>query len=152
MIFNKDDKIIQWGKDSFFKNGARNLEASLMQEQRHASIRHIIRKLTQRLINRGASPVANQYRIYLPIQETRARSLGWEDPLEKDTATHCSTLAWKIAWRVKPGGLQSMGSQRVGHDWATNAYLLTSILGWRIPWSVEPGGLQSMGLQRLRHD
>ena len=41
---------------------------------------------------------------------------GWEDPLEKEMATHSSTLAWKIPWMEEPGGLQSMGSQRVRHD------------------------------------
>ena len=50
------------------------------------------------------------------MQETRVRSLGWEDPLEKEMATHSSTLAWKIPWTEKPGRLQSMGSQRVRHD------------------------------------
>ena len=50
------------------------------------------------------------------MQETWVRSLGWEDPLEKETATHSSILAWKISWTEEPGGLQSMGSQRVGHD------------------------------------
>ena len=48
--------------------------------------------------------------------ETRAQSLGWEDPLEKEMATHSSTFAWKIAWMEEPGRLQSLGSQRVGHD------------------------------------
>ena len=48
--------------------------------------------------------------------ETQVRSLGWEDPLEKEMATHSNTLAWKIPWTEKPGRLQSMGSQRVGHD------------------------------------
>ena len=47
--------------------------------------------------------------------ETWVRSLGWEDPLEKGTATYSSILAWKISWAEEPGGLQSMGSQRVGH-------------------------------------
>ena len=47
---------------------------------------------------------------------TRVQSLGWEDPLEKEMATHSSTLAWKIPWIEEPGGLQSMGSQRVRHD------------------------------------
>ena len=46
----------------------------------------------------------------------RVRSLGWEDPLEKGMATHSSILAWGILWTEGPGGLQSMGSQRVGHD------------------------------------
>ena len=50
------------------------------------------------------------------MRETRVRSLGWEDLLEKEMAPHSSTLAWKIPWMEEPGGLQSMGSQRVGHD------------------------------------
>ena len=50
------------------------------------------------------------------MQKTQVLSLGWEDPLEKEMATHSNTLAWKISWTEDPGGLQSMGSQRVGHD------------------------------------
>ena len=50
------------------------------------------------------------------VQETWVRSLGWKDPLEKEMATHSSILAWRILWTEEPGGLQSMGSQRVGHD------------------------------------
>ena len=50
------------------------------------------------------------------MQETWVRSLGQEDPLEKEMATHSSTLAWKIPWTEEPGRLQSMGSQRVGRD------------------------------------
>ena len=50
------------------------------------------------------------------MRETRVRSLGREDPLQKEMATHSSTLAWKITWMEKPGRLQFMGSQRVGHD------------------------------------
>ena len=53
------------------------------------------------------------------MQETQVRSLGGENPLEKEMATHSSTLAWKIPWTEKPGRLRSMGSQRVGHDLAT---------------------------------
>ena len=54
---------------------------------------------------------------HLPtMRETRVQSLGWEDPLEKETATHSSIRAWKIPWTEEPGGLQSMGSQRVRHD------------------------------------
>ena len=54
---------------------------------------------------------------HLPtMQETRVQALGWEDPLEKEMATHSSILAWKIPWIVEPGRLQSMESQRVGHD------------------------------------
>ena len=50
------------------------------------------------------------------IQETWVQSLGWEDPLEKEIATHTSILAWRILWTEEPGSLQSMGSQRVGHN------------------------------------
>ena len=50
------------------------------------------------------------------MQETQVLSLGQEDSLEKGMATHSSILAWRIPWTEKPGGLQSMGSQRVGHD------------------------------------
>ena len=54
---------------------------------------------------------------HLPAkQETLVRSLGWEDPLEKGMATHSSFLAWRIPWTEEPGGQQSMGPQRVGHD------------------------------------
>ena len=52
------------------------------------------------------------------MQKTRAWSLGLEDPLEGEMATHFSILAWKLSWTEEPGGLQSMGLQRVEHDWA----------------------------------
>ena len=78
-------------------------------------------------------------------------------------ATHSSTLTWKIPWMEEPGGLQSMGSLRVGHDWATSLSLFTScigegngnplrILAWRIPGMGEPGGLLSMESHRVWHD
>ena len=60
--------------------------------------------------------VAQRVKRLPAMQETWVRSLGQEDPLEKEMATHSSTLAWKIPWTEKPGRLQSMGSQRVGHD------------------------------------
>ena len=63
-----------------------------------------------------AGLVAQSVKNLPAVQETWVRSLGWEDPLEKEMATHSSILAWKISWTEEPGGLQSMGSQRVGHD------------------------------------
>ena len=58
---------------------------------------------------------------HLPeMQETRVQFLGWEDALEKEMAIHSSTLAWKIPWMEEPDRLQSMGSQRVRHAWATS--------------------------------
>ena len=71
------------------------------------------------------SLVAQMVKRLPTIQETWVRSLGREDPLEKAMAPHSSTLAWRIPWREEPGRLQSMGLQRVGHDWATS-------LTWRL--------------------
>ena len=84
----------------------------------------------------------------------------------KKTLFCSSTLAWKIPWTEEPGGLQSMGSLRVGHDWATSLSIFTfhfpalekemathsSVLAWRIPGTGEPGGLPSMGSHRVGHD
>ena len=64
----------------------------------------------------GAYLVAQTVKNPPAMQEARVRSLGREDPLEKEMAAHSSTLAWKISWTEEHGGLQSMGSQRVGHD------------------------------------
>ena len=77
------------------------------------------------------------------MRETRVRFLGWEDPLEKEMAIHSSTLAWKIPWTEEPDRLQSMGSQRVGHDWATSLSLsfLTiykTLLSWFFSQTLSP--------------
>ena len=56
------------------------------------------------------------------MKETQVWSLGREDPLEEGMATHSSSLAWRIPWTEEPGGLQSMGLQRVGHEWVTNSF------------------------------
>ena len=63
-----------------------------------------------------ASLVAQRLKCLPARQETRVQSLGWEDPLEKEMATHSSILAWRIPWMEEPGRLQSTGLQRVGHD------------------------------------
>ena len=63
----------------------------------------------------------------LAMWETRVQSLGWEDPLGEEVATLSSILAWEILWTEEPGGLQSIGSQRVGHDWVTKYFTHTNI-------------------------
>ena len=63
-----------------------------------------------------ASLVAQMVKHLPAMWETQVQSLGWEDPLEKEMAIHSSTLGWKIPWTEEPGRLQSMGSQRIGHD------------------------------------
>ena len=64
----------------------------------------------------GASLVAQVVKNLPEMQEMWVQSLSWEGPLEKGMATHSSILAWRIPWTEEPGGLQSMGLQRVGHD------------------------------------
>ena len=104
------------------------------------------------------------YQSFLPKIEIFVYSCG--PLLEKAKAPHSSTLAWKIPWTEEPGGLQSMGSLRVGHNWATSLSLFTfhfhalekemgthsSVLAWRIPGTGEPGGLLSLGSHRVGHD
>ena len=78
--------------------------------------------------------MARRLKCLPAMQETWVRSLGWEDPLEKEMATHSSILAWRIPWAEEPGGLQSTGSQRVGHNWATSLHLSISkvfFLSWK---------------------
>ena len=64
----------------------------------------------------GASLVAQTVKNPCAMEESQVRSLGREDPLEEEMATHSSILAWEIPWTEEPGGLQSTGSQRAGHD------------------------------------
>ena len=71
-----------------------------------------------------ASLVAQMAKNLPVMQETQAQSLGWEHPMEKGMATHTSILAWRFPWTEEPSGLQSMGLQRVGHNWVTNTFFL----------------------------
>ena len=68
-------------------------------------------------------PVAQIIKRLLVVWETWVQSLGWEDPLEKEMTTHSSTLIWKIPWTEEPDMLQSLRSQRVGHEWVTSLSL-----------------------------
>ena len=67
-------------------------------------------------VTKRASLVAQMVKHLSTMWETQVQSLGWEDPLEKEMAIHSSTIAWKIPWTEEPGRVQSVGSQRVGHD------------------------------------
>ena len=71
------------------------------------------------------------------MQETWVQSLGWEEHLEKEMATHSSILAWKIPWTEEAGMLQSLGWQRVGHDWATSLATVLSSLGESFSLQIE---------------
>ena len=95
-----------------------------------------------------ASLVAQLLKNLPAVQETQDQSLGWEDSLEKEMATHSSILAWKISWTEEPGGLQSMGSQRVSMtERLTLTYLLCYLKYGPSVNSLgiwEPGGLVEM--------
>ena len=78
------------------------------------------RFLANAISKEGASLVTQMVKHLPAMQETWVQSLGREDPLEKEMATHYSTIAWKIPWTEEPGRLQFMGLQRTGHDWATS--------------------------------
>ena len=78
------------------------------------------------------------------MRETRVQSLGWEDPLKKEMATHSSILAWRIPWTKEPGRLQSKGSQRVRQDWATNTFTF-------IVFPVVICGCKSWTLKKVEH-
>ena len=67
-------------------------------------------------MNGWTSLVAQTVKRLSTMQETRLQSLGREDPLDKEMATHSSILPWRVPWTEEPGGLQSSGSQRVGHS------------------------------------
>ena len=81
------------------------------------------------------------------MQEPWVWSLGWDDPLEKGMATHSSILVWRIPCTEEPGGLQSMGSQRVGHDWATFTF---QWLGCQAFTAVGPGSVLVWGTKTLQ--
>ena len=97
------------------------------------------------------------------MQETCVQFLDQENLLEKEMTTHSSILAWRIPWMDEPGALQSMGSQRVGHDLATSLSLFTFV-HWRRKWQPtpvflpgesqgrKPGGLLSIGSRRVGHN
>ena len=82
-----------------------------MKEARHKRLRFHLSDFVER-----ASLVAQRLKCLPAMRETSVQSLGQEDPREKEMTTHSSILAWKVPWVEKPGGLQSMELQRVGHD------------------------------------
>ena len=87
----------------------------------------------------GASLVAQSLKHLPEMRETWVWFLGQEDPLEKGMATHSSTLAWRIPWTEQPGRLQSMGLQRVGHDWATSLHFSEGIRIQQTVLVIDPG-------------
>ena len=111
----------------------------------------------------GLDDKASAYRRQQVYGRPRFNPWCQEDLLEKEMATPCSILAWKILWMEEPGGLQSMGSQsrtRLSdftftfpfHALEKEMATHSSVLAWRIPGMAEPGGLPSVGSHRVGHD
>ena len=95
-----------------------------------------------------ASLVAQMVTHLPAMWETRVWSLGLEDPLEKEMATHSSTLAWRIPCPEEPGGLQSMGSQRVRHNWVTNTFTFSLK---SMSWSWMSGKTEPKEISKSEH-
>ena len=124
--------------------------------------RHMKRCSTSLIIR--APLVAQTVKSLPTVQETQVWFLGWEDPLEKEVATHSSILVWKILWTEEPGRLQSMGSQRIRHDWATKhstesilspLVFIRKLRSVSVPWltkcQAEVGpGFRFLGSQTLK--
>ena len=120
----------------------------------------ILLQFTENLLSTRASLMAQTVK-------TRVRSLSWEDLLQKGVTTHSNILAWRIPGTEKPDGLQSMGSWRVGHDWATNTFTLTKyqqsamhltlshslsrVQLFATPWTVAHQTPLSMGFSRREY-
>ena len=105
-----------------------------------------------------ASLVAQTVKRLPAMRKTRVLSLGWEDPLEKETATHSSILAWKIPRTEEPSGLQSMGSQRVRHAWTytytqthTHTFIYYCSVAQLCPTFCNPTDCSMPGLPVLHH-
>ena len=86
----------------------------------------LVSKKTRKVFGVGLTLVVRTAKSLPAVWETGVQSLAWEDPLEKEMATHSSILDWEISQMEEPGRLQSMGLQRVGHDWATSLSSFTS--------------------------
>ena len=103
-------------------------------------------------VSLSLSLVAQMVKNLLAVQETWVRSLGWEDPLEKGMADHFSIFVWRIPWTEEPGRLQSMGSQRVGHDWVTNTFTPLSFFSTTYLFNQKMSfPLKTCGLKRFGH-
>ena len=119
----------------FLEGGGKNTGVgchSLLQEifsqpRDWTQVSHIVGRRFTIWATRETGKLAQMVKHRPTMQETQVRSLGWEDLLEKETAPHSSTLAWKISWTEEPGRLQSMGSQKVRHNWATSLSLSLSM-------------------------
>ena len=108
---------------SVFTQGSKSETVPLKLSSLSTCLSWLVDSFSDELANTlGTSLVAQTVKNLPTVQETWVRSLVWEDPLEKGMTTHSSILVWRIPWTEEPGELQSMGLQRVIHNWATNTH------------------------------
>ena len=126
-IVQRQDAVLSWEKEWVLLHDQRRAKDPIHNSSYdgyggkvpiHAFNGYKNKKLVLAQVLQGASLVAQRIKRLPAMQETRVWSLGWENPLEKEMATHSSILTWRIPWTEEPGGLQSTGSQRIRHDWA----------------------------------
>ena len=137
--FSSPSPIPYYWKVVFFGGGelVAIIKDAYMNDLAHTSLQRIyfssmkskeqnfwVKRLKKKMFGAWASLVAKIVKSLPAVQETRVWSLGQEDPLEKEVATHSSILDWKIWWTEEPGRLQSMGSQRGGHDQVISLWCL----------------------------
>ena len=108
--------LLEWNSTIVAWEFASKVIFSLPRKIKKSFSRHFAFVIMESSAPYWASLVAHTIKHLPTMWKTRVQSLGWEDCLEKEMATHSSILAWKIPWMEEPGRLQSMGSQRVGHD------------------------------------
>ena len=120
--FSSDCLCRFWFQSSFWPLKAIEIYViNISKIKRKWSINHYVENLKDCLfLKLWASLVVQRVKCLPAMRESQVWSLGQEDPLEKEMATHSSILAWRIPWTEEPGRLQSTGSQRVRHDWATS--------------------------------
>ena len=99
--------------------------------------------------NPGGASGKESHLLMQGAQEKQTQSLGWEDPLEREMATHSSILAWRISWTEEPGGLQSTGLQRVGHDWAGTGVRAKGMMSYAY-FRIHCKGLGSLESKRTK--
>ena len=116
-------------EDSYCPWGALTLTSFLFQHRWSCRTKNLVHWVTASLVAQTVKNLPAMWEIWV-------WSLGWEDPLEEGMATHSSTLARRIPWTEVPGRLQSLASQRVGHDWAIKHTSVHWVTGWILYWCL----------------
>ena len=139
-VISEEDKVFSWSRGKYRVQSRKWSGGEAEERGLHTQGPELQTTIWEIYTWPQASLVTQMVKSLPAVRETQVRSPGQEDPPEKETATHSSILAWRIPQTRKPGGLQSMRSQRVRHDWVTNTHMLApkGVLGLREPESLVP--------------